>query len=123
MTNPSLGGFTIFGRSIRMRTVKDASAEQINHFFGLQGVERIHGGIVGRITLVQGVLAGVTDVNLIAARVLIESYDDGVARVLIDTIGIPWANVIFNQFEPGERILKDNRGHYLPYRAILRHLN
>lgn len=123
MTNPTFGGFAIFGRSVRVRTLKDPSAEQINHFFGLDGAERVHGGLVGRHSFVQGVLRGLTSGDLATARLLIEGYDDGIARTLVDTLGITWTNVVFRQLDPGERIVRDNFGHYLPYRATLRHLS
>lgn len=122
MTTPLFGGQAIFGRSVRMKTTNDPSAEQINAFFGLDGVERLHGGLQGRVTLVTGVLAANTPENLRVARETLRSRDDGVARVLVDTVGHQWAWVVFRQLDPGDRILRDSRGYYLPYRAVLRHL-
>lgn len=122
MATPTFGGSAIFGRSVSMRTINEPSAEQLNHFFGLTGTERIHGGLAGRATLAAGVLAGVDDSAILAAREGFRAFDDGTARALADTLGYGWANVVLRQFDPGERILRDARGFYLPYRAVFRHL-
>jgi hypothetical protein len=122
ITQPTFNGVAIFGRSPTVISIKEPSAEQLNHFFGLHGVERIGGGNVGRITRVTGVLYGSTSVNLLAARLLITSYDDDNAYTLIDTLGQSWPHVVMRQFDPNGRILVDSRGYYIRYTATFRHL-
>lgn len=122
MATPTFGGSAIFGYSVSMRTVNDPSDEQLNHFFGLAGSERLHGGLAGRVTMVSGVLRASNEANMLAGREAFRAYDDGVARTLTDTLGGSWASVVFRQFEPGDRVLRDSRGFYLPYRALFRHL-
>jgi hypothetical protein len=120
----SFGGIQIFGRSVSMVTTDNPTAEQLNHFFGLSGVERIDGGFTGRLTLARGVLSGSTSVNLGIAREAFRAYNDGFARVLVDTLGYAWPNVILKSFEQeSPKLIRSGDGCYLAYRATFYHLN
>lgn len=120
---PSFGGINIFGRSSRFMTSNNPSEAQVNHFFGTNGVERLHGGLTGRITMVSGVLAANSSANLAIVREAFRSYDDGIDRLLVDNLGVGWPNVVLESFEPGDRVLRDAGGFYLTYRATFRHLS
>lgn len=118
---PSYDGNTaIFGFSVRMRMTLNPQAEQLNAFFGVTGMQSLFGGLRGRVFLTNGVLFGSTVGDLNAAEALLVSYIDGVARVLVDTRGRTWVGVkMMAPYEPGERVLQDARGLYLPYRVSL----
>lgn len=122
---PTYGGAAIFGRSVSIHTTNDPSAEQINHFFGLSGTERLYGGLTGRVTLASGVLAAETPAGLAAIREQFRAFEtDGLARTLVDTLGVSWSWVVLHQWrQAGDKILADRRGYYIPYRATFKHLS
>lgn len=104
-------------------TSNNPSEEQVNKFFGLDGVERLHGGLSGRVTMVSGVLFATSAANLAILREGFRAYDDGIDRVLVDNLGVSWANVVLRSFEPSSRVLRDPGGFFLPYRATFFHLS
>jgi hypothetical protein len=112
-------GQAIFGYSVTMPHVVNPPAEQINAFFGVSGQQSLYGGTRGRVFEVSGLLYGADLIALNAAEDLFLSYIDGIARVLVDTRGRAWPNVICRTFQPQGRVIRDNRGYYLPYRALL----
>ena len=124
-TFASYGGFPIFGQAVRMKTVINPSAQQLNAFFAVNGVESLFGGTRGRVTLVSGVFQGGTAAGLAAVEENMVTYNDGIARTLVDTRGYAYASVVFDAFEPtSERIMQDNsgRGYFRVYRAVFKHL-
>ena len=104
-----------------MQTATNPSADQVNAFFGANGVESLYGGTRGRVTLIRGILTGDTYADLVAALDLFESYDDGQARVLVTTIGRVFSYVKYGIFEPGEVKNTLDIG-YVEYRASFNHL-
>lgn len=111
-----------FGLSARLVTVDNPRGEQLNSFFGLSGLERLDGGLKGRYTLASGVLYGSNEAALAFVRESFRAKNDGLAYTLVDTAGVTWPFVVLETFEPGERILPDPRGYFLPYKARLKHL-
>src|SRR4051812_145624 len=114
----SFGGAAIFGRSTSVLMVPNVSEAQVNAFFGVSGVFRMHGGSRGRRFFVAGVLAGANAAAVAALRATILSYDDGIARTLVDNDGVSWPSVVFT----GEFVFTDEGavGHGLwcrPYRC------
>lgn len=117
------GGFNIFGLSVSIATSDNPRQAQENKYFGLSGIERLDGGLAGRYTTARGVHFGVNATALAAVQETFRSYNDGVARVLIDSRGVVWTNVILEGFEPQGRVIADYRGYFQPYQARFRHLS
>jgi hypothetical protein len=120
---PSFGGINIFGTSVVMNTNDNPRARQVNAFFGISGLELLDGGSRGRFTDVSGVLAGASAAALSAAESLFRSYDDGVARTLIDNFGMASSNVCLQSFHPSGRVKQSPSGYFFrPYQARFLHL-
>lgn len=111
----SFGGDLIFGGAVRVRHVANPPAEQVNAFFGIGGLQSLYGGSRGRTFLISGVLAGTDDADLSAAEANLNSYVDGIARVLVDTRGRSWPSVILRPPEVGQIIAAADGSRYLPY--------
>jgi hypothetical protein len=107
-------GVNIFGQSVKCRMVVNPSAAQIDAFFGANGQQSLFGGGRGRTFLIEGVLTATDVPTLNSMYGLILSYDDGIGRILVDSLGNTWPNVVFRRFEPAERILP---GPVLPYKV------
>ena len=120
---PSYGGVNIFGTAVTMSTVDHPREKQINSFFGLSGLETLDGGSRGRFTEVGGLLYGSSAGSLASAESTFRSYDDGVARVLIDNLGEAWGNVVLQSFRPMGRVRQSPFGVYFrAYKARFLHL-
>jgi hypothetical protein len=116
----SYGGANIFGWSVSIAMNPNPSEVQYNAFFGISGVQSLYGGGRGRVFLISGLLVGTDAADLAANRDLFLSYDDGVARDLVDTFGITWPHVVFGHFQQTDRILQlaGDLGLCLPYRSV-----
>lgn len=88
-------GTNIFGTAVQIDHVPQATAQQISAFFGVTGTQTLFGGGRGRAFMVRGVMTGSIPADLRASEILVQSYADGVARILVDTYGYTWPNVIF----------------------------
>jgi hypothetical protein len=132
MAPPSYGGAFIFGLAVHMQMIANPTAEQLDAFFGIEGLFALFGGGRGRTHLISGCLFAVTDgydddaiALLNVAEGVIHSYADGIARTLIDTRGRVWPNTIFrDEFQPdpmGPRPTAD-QGWVLPYRMVMHSL-
>src|SRR3954453_12784535 len=100
---PSFGGINIFGTAVSMSTSDNPRESQINAFFGLSGLETLDGGLRGRLTHVTGLLFGSTPYGLASAEASFRSFNDGMARVLVDNFGTAWQNVRLDLFQPHGR--------------------
>jgi hypothetical protein len=125
---PTYDGFPIFGLSVKMQMLPNATQHQIDAFFGVGGTVSLFGGSRGRVFLIGGVLFAneeFDDASTIATinslEGIIHSYADGVARILTDTRGNAWPFVVFrDEFQPdpmGCRPAGD-QGWCLPYKCI-----
>ena len=114
----SYGGSAIFGRSVAITHVPNPSAVQYSTFFGTGGVYSLYGGSRGRTFAVRGCLYGTDFPSLQAAVDRFQSYDDGIARTLVDTIGVAWPQVVYKAFEPAGPYQYGHGGVLLPYRAL-----
>jgi hypothetical protein len=120
---PSYGGSNIFGTAVTMSTVDQPRAKQVNSFFGLSGIEALDGGSRGRFTEVGGLLYGPSPASLAAAESTFRSFDDGVARVLVDNLGSAWGNVCLQSFRPMGRVRQSPYGYFFrAYKARFLHL-
>jgi hypothetical protein len=119
----SYGSVNIFGTAVTMSTADHPREKQVNSFFGLSGLETLDGGSRGRITDVKGLLFGPMHTALAAAESTFRSYNDGVTRNLIDTLGTSWSNVRLDSFQPIGRVRQSPFGFYFrAYRARFLHL-
>ncbi len=119
----SFGGTNIFGTAVSMVTADNPRQTQLNAFFGLSGLESLDGGLRGRSTLVTGLLYGPSQVGLASAESLFRSYHDGVARTLVDTLGVSWQGVCLTAFQPQGRIRQSPAGVlFRSYKARFLHL-
>lgn len=119
----SYAGMSIFGAGVLMSTSDSPRECQVNAFFGINGLETLDGGFRGRITRVQGVLHGASALLLAAAEGLFRSYNDGLARPLVDNLGTIWPSVKLHQFQPIGRIRQSADGTYFrAYQALFLHL-
>jgi hypothetical protein len=120
---PSYGGVNMFGTAVTMTTADHPREKQLNSFFGLSGLEMLDGGSRGRVTEVKGLLYGPSPLALAASESTFRSYDDGVTRNLIDSLGTNWANVRLESFQPIGRIRQSPFGVFFrAYRARFLHL-
>jgi hypothetical protein len=120
---PSFGGTNIFGAAVSMVTSDNPRANQLNAFFGLSGLESLDGGGRGRVTDVTGLLYGNLPASLSAAESLFRSFNDGVSRPLVDTLGMTWPNVRLQSFRPQGRIRQSPAGVlFRAYQARFLHL-
>jgi hypothetical protein len=116
---PFYGGFAIFGQDVTFDWQTNPRAEQRDAFFGLQGYERKDGGFRGRVALVSGTLVGSSLVLLNVQEATLESYMDGVSRVLTDTAGVNYPSMKLVRFFRMNPIMRDwSTGNWLrKYRA------
>jgi hypothetical protein len=119
----SYGSVGIFGAGVSMTTSDNPRECQINTFFGLNGLESLDGGFRGRITRAHGVLYGESAIMLASAEGLFRSYNDGVARILVDNLGTAWPNVKSLKFQPFGRVRQSANGTFFrAYHALFLHL-
>jgi hypothetical protein len=120
----SFGGVNIFGTAVSMSTSDNARANQLNAYFGLSGLESIDGGARGRTTSVSGLLYGSSPASLAATESQFRSFNDGVTRPLVDTLGTTWLNVRLQMFQPQGRIRQSPSGIlFRAYKARFFHLD
>lgn len=120
----SFGGVNIFGTAVKMSTADNPRANQVNAYFGLGGLESLDGGSRGRITYVSGLLFGLSAATLASAEAAFRSYNDGIARPLVDQLGNTWPNVRLEWFHPSGRIGQTAAGGYFrSYQARFLHLS
>jgi len=119
----SFGGVNVFGTAVSMVTADNLREKQLNGYFGLSGLESLDGGLRGRTTHVKGLLYGPSAVALGAAESLVRTYNDGVARLLVDTLGGVWPNVRLESFQPQGRVRQSPSGvMFRAYTARFLHL-
>jgi hypothetical protein len=131
---PTYGGVPIFGIAVHIEQVPAQSAQQVEAFFGVPGILSVFGGARGRSFQITGVLFDFdlfslnADENFFTPGVS-GTVADGVARVLFDTRGRSWANVVYmGQFQPdamGPRpaVCGLGSGWALPYKAVFHGLS
>lgn len=111
-------GFPLFGSAVRCRHVPNANAGQVASFFGIQGVQAIDGGSRGRQFQIEGVWTATDTLQLRGYEAVLESYADGRPRILVDTFGYSWANVVYRgEFQPGRLGFLDG-GYALDFRCV-----
>src|SRR4051794_25671014 len=122
-TMATFGGTNIFGTAVSMVTSDNPRQRQLNAYFGLSGLEILDGGLRGRFTHVTGLLYGGSAAALASVELLFRSFNDGVARTLVDTLGVTWQGVCLVSFQPHGRIRQSPGGVlFRTYKARFLHL-
>jgi len=118
----TLDGNSIFGDAVNVIHNPRPNAQQVNHFFGIDGQQTLFGGTRGRAFVISGVLSAPTIPTLNAIEATLLSFADGLTHTLVDTRGRIWPNVIFRgEYTPspmGPRALAGG-GWCLPYRLVM----
>jgi len=112
MSNPSYGGYAIFGRSVSMETSTLPREVQENHYFGLTGTETLDGGGRGGKVTVAGILTAQTLPDLTTMWTTFESYQDGQTRQLVDTKGRVYQQVRLISFAQTGRLRSNGYGRF-----------
>jgi hypothetical protein len=119
----SFGGVNIFGTAVSIVTADNPREKQINAYFGLSGLESLDGGLRGRVTHITGLLYGNSALLLAAVEAQFRSFNDGIARTLVDTLGTSWPNVRLESFQPQGRVRQSPSGVlFRAYQARFLHL-
>lgn len=124
---PSFNGDDIFGFAVKMTTDDNPRGAQTNAFPGVSGLEELDQGLRGRFTVVTGIHSAPDPFSLAAAQNLFRSYNDGLAYVLVDTLGNTWSPVKYDSFSPSPKIRVMNAPgggvvYFQSYQARLKHL-
>ena len=121
---PTYGGASIFGLAVKMTTDPQPRPAQKNTFPGLSGVESLDEGDRGQKTYCTGVLVGANAAALFSAKLLFMSYKDNIPRVLVDSYGNAWSNVILEVFrQTSKQVRQDPLGEFfIEYEAEFTHL-
>jgi hypothetical protein len=118
----TLDGNAIFGTAVNVIQSPHPNAQQVNHFFGIDGQQTVFGGTRGRTFVISGVLSASSIAALNAVEAALLSYADGLTHTLIDNRGRIWPNVVFRgEYTPspmGPRSLAGG-GWCLPYRLTM----
>jgi hypothetical protein len=118
----TLDGNAIFGTAVNVTQSPHPNAQQINHFFGVDGQQTLFGGTRGRIFMISGVLYASSIAALNAVEATLLSYADGLTHTLVDNRGRIWPNVVFRgeytSSPMGPRALAGG-GWCLPYRLTM----
>lgn len=121
---PSFGGSNIFGEDVRMRTSTQSPAIQRVTFFGLSGTIQIFGGARGRQTVATGTITGTDPATARSNFNNLSTYQDGIARTLVDTDGVSWSNVVLDAVQQNADSYADiaNLVYCIPYQMVFSHL-
>jgi hypothetical protein len=125
-----LDGQPVFGYATSFTPTFDPTAQQLNAFFGINGVQALHGGERGFVVLVSGVLFDLTPNDVVARETILLSYRDGIARTLVDNFGTAYVDVIFDgAYQRWEHGVKPAyhcgfavEGYAVAYKAVFRGL-
>ena len=94
---PTYNGLPVFGVACSIDMVPNANAAQVAAFFGVQGVQSMDGGGRGRVFEVRGLMYGSTPLDVQLMQQQLEQFADGTARILVDTTGGVWPNVVYRR--------------------------
>jgi hypothetical protein len=121
----TLDGNPVFGFAVHVVHSPRPNAQQMNEYFGLNGLQTLFGGQRGRMLMISGVLVGQSLGDITAAESALLSFADGQAHTLFDDRGREFDNVIFRgeyqPFEQGPR--PTDFGWCLPYRCVMEGLS
>lgn len=118
-------GANVFGTAVTVEEGPIPPSIQENTFFGLNGVQTLHGGGRGVQFSVSACFVGASQEDVVSAQVLLNSYVDGIGRQFVDNYGRTYDNVlVYSRAQPWNRGIKPSAvGWVMPYSVILRCLN
>jgi hypothetical protein len=118
----TIDGSPVLGLAVHVQHNPQPNAQQMNEFFGINGIQTLFGGQRGRTLLVSGVLVGNTVDDINASEAALLNFADGLPHTLVDDRGRTFQNVIFKgeyqSFEQGPRALAGG-GWCLPYKISM----
>lgn len=91
-----LDGADVFGLATRFKWMPNPTAQQINEFFGVSGLQSLFGGERGSVLTVTGVFFGASAADVIAQETRLLTYRDGIARTITDNWGTVYPGFIFS---------------------------
>jgi hypothetical protein len=125
-TTPTLDGIPVFGLVTNVVAPTMPSAHQEEAFGGTNGVLNKFGGTRGFTVTITGVLNDSSLDALNADEQILLSYDDGVARQLVDTRNRVFNNCVFRgEYSPdpmGPKPMAGGEGWCLKYTMTFRGL-
>src|SRR5271166_6106266 len=102
---PTLAGNPIFGLAVKFRPAPNPPALQLDSFAGVNGQVCLFGGTRGGRIHVSGMMQDVDIPSVNDDLAVITSYDDGIARTLIDPEGNQYYNCVYaGMGQPGPAI-------------------
>jgi|GEM_PF-1951500 len=126
----TLGGDNIFGIATRFQPTFAPTAQQINAFFGVDGLQSLFGGERGVSILVSGWFFDVTPEGVVDQEGLLLSYRDGIARTLVDNYGRVYPDCVMGEqyqqdpmgIRPAFLFATGQGGWAMSYRCVLQGL-
>lgn len=126
----TLDGNNVFGVATRFRPTFDPTAQQINEFFGVSGLQSLFGGERGFTLMISGVFFDTSPAGVINQEGLLLSYRDGIARTIVDNYGRTYPDCVFtSQYQQHEIGLRPavflpslTYGWCLPYQCVFKGL-
>jgi hypothetical protein len=108
--NPTYGGAPIFGLAVKFRPAPNPPALQLDAYQGINGQVCLFGGTRGGVVHVSGVLADFDIPSVNNDLATITSYDDGIARTLIDPEGNSYGDCVYAGMGPPQPALPTATG-------------
>ncbi len=120
---PTWNGLNFFGPCPIFDHDDPPNIEQINHYPGVRGVERLDLGLGIATTLVRGILCGVNDADLGSVLVTIRQAKlSGIAGTLVDTDNLTWPDAVLHTFRTvGRRTFSPGWGITREYEMTFLH--
>jgi hypothetical protein len=100
----TFNGINLFGVATVVGESSLNRESQINAYPGVNGLEHLDGGTRGTPIRVGGWLVGTDATDLSNQKITFTSYLNGLAYVLVDSLGATWPNVVLKQFAPANEI-------------------
>lgn len=121
---PTFNGVDIFGAASVFNHDERPNAEQVNHYPGVLGDERLDLGPTATFTTVRGVYAGAAPSDVGAAFTALASIKrPGAVGVLVDSEGVTWTDAILHTYRSTSRLVwAPGWGWTREYEMIFRHL-
>ena len=129
MGAPSWNNLFLFGQAVRMQAVPNASAAQVETFFGVSGTAVLYGGSRGTTFTVTGVFAESDVATVLADETpfyagTANSIVGAQPATLVDTYGRSWPNVYFlGEYQPDPMGVKPAGSLFIKgYKLVMRSL-
>jgi hypothetical protein len=116
------GGYPL-GQSCQFAYLPASQPQGLSGVFGEDGLAGLAAGGRGGTSTVTAWLTAPSASELAQAQAGIRSLNDGVPRVLVDTLGFSWVSVVMRGFKPLGRVVQSPAGWFAQqFRAEFLHL-